>query len=167
MSADGNFPKIFSKLNRHGVPSSGMFFTVICSIAVVFMGGAVEIYTFSNVGYLIVVIAALVAYVWLRQTRPNLPRPIKLPEFMKYVAGAMALFFLFIYFYGGPMYASCTCSQAGKSTLPYYFMGFGALALYLPLYLYRHLVEDKRDAANAPPTEPVLTTSGIATEVSP
>ncbi|MHB8693236.1 MAG: APC family permease [Solirubrobacteraceae bacterium] len=166
MSTDGNFPKIFSKLNRHGVPSSGMFFTVICSIAVVFMGGAVEIYTFSNVGYLIVVIAVLVAYVWLRQTRPNLPRPIRMPEYMKYVAGLMAAFFLFIYFYGGPKYASCTCSQAGKSTLPYYFMGFGALALYLPLYLYRHLVEDKRDAAPIAPDEPALPTSEIAAEVS-
>ena len=48
MSVDGNFPKIFSRLNKHGVPAAGMFFTVICSIAVVFMGGAVQIYTFST-----------------------------------------------------------------------------------------------------------------------
>ena len=136
MSTDGNFPKIFSKLNKHGVPSSGMFFTVICSIAVVFMGGAVEIYTFSNVGYLIVVIAVLLAYAWLRHTRPNLPRPIKLPGFMKYVALLMAAFFLVIYFYGGPIYASCSCSQAGHSTLLYYFLGLrgaGAVPAAVPV----------------------------------
>jgi amino acid transporter len=144
MSVDGNFPRFFQKLNRHGVPHLGMLFTVVCSIAVVFMGGAVQIYTFSNVGYLIIIVPVLVAYWYLRQYRPNLPRPVKLPEFMKYVALAMAAFFLVIYFYGGPEYASCSCSQAGKSTLLYYFLGFGVLALYLPMYLYRHYVEDKR-----------------------
>jgi amino acid transporter len=131
LSVDGNFPKFFQKLNGHGVPSLGMMFTVAASIAVVFMGGAVQIYTFSNVGYLIVMI------------------PVRLPEFMKYVALAMAAFFLVIYFYGGPQYASCSCSQAGKSTLPYYFMGFGVLALYLPMFLYRHYVEDRRDPTGA------------------
>jgi amino acid transporter len=144
MSADGHFPKFFSKLNRHGVPALGMGFTVAASIAVVFMGGAVEIYTFSNVGYLIIMIPVLVGYFLLRHTRPNLPRPIRLPEWMKWVALALAAFFLVIYFYGGPIYASCKCSQAGHSTLPYYFMGFVVLALYLPLYLYRRLVEDRR-----------------------
>jgi amino acid transporter len=165
MSTDGNFPLFFSKLNRHGVPSIGMGFTVVCSIAVVFMGGAVQIYTFSNVGYLIIMVPVLVAYWYLRQYRPNLPRPVKLPEFMKYVALLMAAFFLFIYFYGGPIYASCSCSQAGKSTLPYYFMGFGVLALYLPMYLYRKKVEDKRGGAVV--DDPLLTTGGVATEVAP
>ena len=162
MSADGNFPLIFSRLNRHGVPAAGMFFTVICSIAVVFMGGAVQIYTFSNVGYLIIMIPVLVGYWYLRQHRPNLPRPVKLPEFMKYVALLMAAFFLFIYFYGGPTYASCSCSQAGKSTLPYYFMGFGVLALYLPLYLYRHLVEDRRNTVKEAEIP-----AAVATEAAP
>ena len=56
----------------------------------------------------------------------------------------MMVFFLVIYFYGGPVYASCKCSQAGKSTLPYYFIGIGTLLTYLPLYWYRKRVEDKR-----------------------
>jgi amino acid transporter len=150
MSVDGNFPMFFSKLNRHGVPAGGMLFTVACSIAVVFMGGAVEIYTFSNVGYLIIIVPVLVAYFFLRHTRPNLPRPVRLPEWMKWGALAMAAFFLVIYFYGGPIYASCKCSQAGKSTLPYYFMGFGALAAYLPFYWWRHMVEDRRTREEEP-----------------
>jgi hypothetical protein len=84
---------------------------------------------------------------------------------MKYVALGMAGFFLIIYFYGGPMYASCTCSQAGKSTLLYYFLGFGVLALYLPMYLYRKKIEDPKVAANVEPPPPPLETPGIATEV--
>jgi len=83
---------------------------------------------------------------------------------MKYVALIMAAFFLFIYFYGGPTYASCSCSQAGKSTLPYYFMGFGVLALYLPMYFYRKKVEDPR-AARLEGRLPI-DVSELATEVS-
>ncbi len=164
MSVDGNFPRFFQKLNRHGVPSGGMAFTVACSIAVVFMGGAVQIYTFSNVGYLIIMIPVLVAYWYLRQYRPNLPRPVRLPEFMKYVALGMAVFFLVIYFYGGPKYASCSCSQAGKSTLLFYFLGFGVLALYLPMYLYRRYVEDRRDPGAAGVGPPLQVDAGIAVE---
>ncbi len=49
MSTDGQFPRFFSKVNKHGVPDRSMIFNVVCSIIVVFFGGAVEIYTFSNV----------------------------------------------------------------------------------------------------------------------
>jgi len=168
MSIDGNFPKVFGRLNSYGVPSYGMIFTVIAAIGVTFMGGAVQIYTFSNVGYLIPFFAVLFAYWYLRHTRPNLPRPVKLPGFMKWVALLVLAFYLFIYVYGGPTYASCTCSQAGKSTLPFYFLGFAALALYLPLYWYRHAVENKRDAARAPLSEPVAAAEpAAAAQLSP
>src|SRR5579862_8182452 len=52
MSMDGQFPRFFQHTNSHGVPDRSMIFNVVCSIIVVFFGGAVEIYTFSNVGYL-------------------------------------------------------------------------------------------------------------------
>jgi hypothetical protein len=73
---------------------------------------------------------------------------------MKYVALAIAGLYAVIYFYGGPVYASCACNAAGTTTLPYYFIGWGVLLLYLPLYYYRKKVEDRRDApagAMAPP----------------
>ena len=150
MSADGHFPKFFSRTNSHGVPGHSMAFNVVCAIIVVFMGGAVQIYTFSNVGYLFSFIPVLIGYYFLRKWRPNVRRPYRLPEWMKYVALALAGVYAVIYVWGGPVYASCTCSQAGKSTLPYYFIGIGVLIAYLPLYWYRKRVEDKRDAPPAP-----------------
>ena len=71
MSADGN-SRVLQQVEHHGVPDHGMFFTVICAIAVMFMGGAVQIYTFSNVGYLVPFFPVLFAYWYLRQHRPNL-----------------------------------------------------------------------------------------------
>jgi amino acid transporter len=128
-----------------------MWFNVACSIAVVFMGGAVEIYTFSNVGYLASFIPVLIGYYLLRKYRPNVRRPFRLPEWMKYVALAIAGVYLVIYFYGGPVYASCACNAAGRKTLPYYFIGIGVVLLYFPLWWYRKYVEDKRTAGTAPP----------------
>jgi amino acid transporter len=132
------------------VPDRSMMFNIVCMIGVVFMGGAVEIYTFSNVGYLISFLPVLVGYYLLRKHRPNVRRPFKLPEFMKYVALGLAVFYGVIYFYGGPVYAACSCSLAGKNTLVYYFIGIATLALYLPLHWYRKHVEDPRHEKAAP-----------------
>jgi amino acid transporter len=151
MSVDGQFPRFFQQTNKHGVPHNSMIFNVVCMIAVVFMGGAVEIYTFSNVGYLASFLPVLVGYYLLRRDRPNLRRPFRLPEWMKYAALGLAVFYAIIYFYGGPVYATCSCSLAGHSTLPYYLIGIGTLLTYLPLYWYRKRVENKRTAEEAPP----------------
>jgi amino acid transporter len=144
MSVDGQFPHFFQKTNSHGVPHRSMAFNVVCSILVVFAGGAVEIYTFSNVGYLAAFIPVLVGYYLLRKERPNVRRPFRLPEWMKYVALLVAAIYAVIYFYGGPVYASCSCNAAGHKTLPYYFIGIGVVLCYLPLYWYRTRVQDKR-----------------------
>jgi hypothetical protein len=69
---------------------------------------------------------------------------------MKWVALAIAAIYTVIYFYGGPVYASCACNAAGRKTLPYYFIGIGVVLLYFPLWAYRKYVEDKR----VPPATP-------------
>jgi amino acid transporter len=152
MSTDGQFPRFFQHVNRHGVPDRSMIFNVVCSIIVVFFGGAVEIYTFSNVGYLASFIPVLIGYYLLRKHRPNLRRPFRLPEWMKYVALAIAALYAIIYFYGGPVYASCTCNAAGRKTLPYYFIGIAVLASYYPLYLWRKRGDARNEAPPAPAT---------------
>ena len=159
MSTDGQFPKFFQKVNKAGVPDRAMIFNVACSVAVVFAGGAVQIYTMSNVGYLASFIPVLVGYFLLRKHRPNVRRPFRLPEWMKYVAIAIAVLYAIIYFYGGPIYASCACNAAGTKTLPFYFIGWGVLLLYLPLYYWRKKVEDPRDA---PATSVAPSQAGVA-----
>jgi len=144
MSVDGQFPRFFQKINKHGVPDRAMFFNVLCSLVVVLAGGAVEIYSFSNVGYTFSFIPVLVGYYLLRKYKPNARRPVRLPEPFKYVALAMAVFYFIIWLYGGIYY-----SKIGH-TLVYYLAGWGVLIAYLPLYWYRVKVEDKRDAPEAP-----------------
>ena len=52
-----------------------MGFNVVCSIALIFTGGAVEIYSLSNVGYLASFIPVLVGYYLLRKYRPDMKPP--------------------------------------------------------------------------------------------
>jgi len=67
MSVDGQFPRFFQKINKNGVPDRAMFFNVICSLVVILAGGAVEIYSFSNVGYTFSFLPVLVGYYLLRK----------------------------------------------------------------------------------------------------
>src|SRR5262249_39123894 len=99
-----------------------------------------------NVGYLASFIPVLIGYYLLRKHRPNVRRPFKLPEYMKWVAVVIAALYLVIYFYGGPVYASCACNAAGTTTLPFYFIGWGLLLLYRRRSWYRKGVEDPRGA---------------------
>src|SRR5439155_24819056 len=118
MAMDGEFPRWFTKQNEHGVPARAMAFNVVASLIVVLAGGAVEIYSFSNVGYTVSFLPVLVGYYLLRQDKPDLRRPFKLPEFMKYVALAVAVLYAVIWLYGGIYY-----SKIGD-TLVYYLLGW-------------------------------------------
>ena len=141
MAVDGEFPKWFTKQNEHGVPARAMAFNVVASLIVVLGGGAVEIYSFSNVGYTVSFIPVLIGYYLLRQDKPNMRRPFKLPEFMKYGALVLAALYFVFWLFGGLWY-----SKLGNVQI-YYWLGWATLFAYLPLYWYRVYVEDKRTPA--------------------
>ncbi|HEY5091197.1 MAG TPA: APC family permease [Polyangia bacterium] len=152
MALDGDFPRIFAHVNKHGVPGFSMGFNVVCSIALIFTGGAVEIYSLSNVGYLASFIPVLVAYYLLRRDRPDMNRPVRLPEFFKYIALAMAALYFVIWIYGGIVYTGLpNASLGGANTRIYYFIGWIILLTYLPLYWYRVKIEDPRHAREGGP----------------
>jgi len=149
MSIDGQFPRIFSRVNKHGVPSFSMGFNVICSLIVVFFGGAVEIYTFSNVGYLGSFIPVLIGFYLLRRFRPDMARPVRMPGFFKYIALAMAALYFVIWSYGGYEYA-----RIGNTRI-YYFIGWLVALSYVFFYWYRVYIEDpKYSEAGEPPPAP-------------
>jgi amino acid transporter len=141
MALDGEFPTFFARINEHGVPARAMGFNVVASLIIVLLGGAVEIYSFSNVGYTVSFLPVLIGYYLLRQDKPHLRRPFKLPEFMKYVALALAAIYFIFWLFGGLWY-----SKIGDVQI-YYWLGWATLLAYLPLYWYRVYVEDKRAPA--------------------
>ena len=157
MAIDGDFPRIFTNVNRHGVPGFAMGFNVVCSILLVLTGGAVEIYSLSNVGYLASFIPVLIAYYLLRRDRPDMKRPVRLPEFFKYIALAMAALYFVIWLYGGFMYTGLPNPSLGNAnTRVYYFIGWAILLSYLPLYWYRVKIEDPKHAARSDSSPPAV-----------
>jgi amino acid transporter len=158
MSVDGQFPRWFQRINQHGVPSRAMMFNVAFSLFVILLGGAAQIYSFSNVGYTGSLAIVLVGYYLLRRYRPDARRPFRLPEFMKYVALAMAAVFIFIWAFGGIEY-----SRIGHTEI-YYFLGWVTALLYIPLYFYRTKIEDKR--VRGAPAEPVSVPESVETSPS-
>ena len=137
MSLDGQFPRIYQHLNKHYVPDFAMLTNIVASLAIAFMGGAIEIYSFSNVGYLGSFVPVLIGYYLLRNDRPNVKRPFKLPEYFKYISLALAALYFFVWLVGGIIY-----SYIGGQAI-YYFLGVIAVFAYLPLYRYRQR-EDRR-----------------------
>lgn len=134
IAEDGLIPRWFGKLNRNRVPGNAMAFNVVCSAVVLFFGSPLQVYVFSNMGYLLACAIALIGYYIHRSRRPDLERPVRLPGFVQYIALAVGLFFLVIWAVGGYLAADYVVA-ADQRWL--FFLGLAILALYLPLYWWR------------------------------
>jgi amino acid transporter len=135
IAEDGNMPRWFGHLNRHHVPDNAMGFNVVCSIIVVFFGSPLRIYIFSNMGYLLSCAGALGGYFFMAHFHPELARPVRMPKFMKWVALAMFIFFMFVWGFGGwnaPKYV--VASTEGRTL---FYVGLIVVAAYAPLYYWR------------------------------
>jgi amino acid transporter len=129
-------------VNRFGVPSRSMMFNVVCSAIVVLFGSPVRIYIFSNAGYLFSCSLALLGYFVYRHLRPDVPRPYRLPTFVKWIALGIFAFWAVVYFYGGWNAPSIV---VGPGTSPFLFiLGILIMSTYIPLHLWRRRADRLR-----------------------
>ena len=141
VAQDGLIPRWFGRLNRHGVPSNAMIFNVVCSAIVVLFGSPLRIYIFSNMGYLLSCSLALGGYFVYRQFRPDAPRPVRMPGWMRWVALAVFIAFMAVWAYGG---WNSPALVVGPTEGPFlFFLGLVIIAAYAPLHLWRRL-SDRR-----------------------
>jgi amino acid transporter len=154
-SEDALLPRWFMHKNKHHVPDRAMAFNVACAIIVSFFGSPVRIYIFSNVGYMVAVIPAFVGYFVMRQYQKDRISPFRLPAAMRWVALAMAAFFLFTFVVGG---WNSPAIVVGTGTSHFLFiLGVIIVLAYVPLYWWRK-ISDRRLGDSAPPTvhEPIV-----------
>jgi len=145
---DGMLPRWFQSTNRHGVPGRAMVFNVVCSMVVVLFGSPARIYIFSNAGYLFSCALALAGYFVYRQMRPEVHRPYRLPNFFKWIALAIFVFWMVVYWYGG---FNAPRIVVGPDETPFLFvLGLGIMCLYFPLYWWRAASDRRRASAAAP-----------------
>ncbi|MBI2237164.1 MAG: APC family permease, partial [Actinobacteria bacterium] len=102
MSLDGQCPRVLGHVNRHNVPDVSMGLNTLLNIVLIAFGAPATIYVFSNVGYVGSFVPVLLGYYYLRKWKPDLERPYRLPEFMKYIAFAMAVLYFIVWAFGIP-----------------------------------------------------------------
>jgi hypothetical protein len=122
-------------------------------LVVALFGSPVRIYIFSNVGYLIAIVAALIGYFVVRQFSPELVSPFRLPGYVRWIALAMGLFLTFVYFVGGWGSPDIVVGPGQGHTL--YLLGFAVVAVYVPLHLWRRMT-DRRDGVKPTSRLPIV-----------
>ena len=145
-SIDGVLPKMFGKTNKHGSPSTAIILSLVASLLVLLVGSPLQIYVFSNMGYLFALSVAMIGFGVFRLKRNDYPRPVKMPAIMGPVAIILGIAGLLLWAIGG-YYSADYAVGPGYRWL--YWVGLILLALYVPLHLWRR-VEDKRHGQATP-----------------
>jgi len=134
MSLDGQCPRILGHVNRHNVPDVSMGLNTVLNIVLILFGAPAVIYVFSNVGYVGSFVPVMFGYYYLRKWKPDLERPFRLPEWMKYIAFFMGVLYFVVWAFGIPSCAIKGCVAGG---LPAWILGLVVVAVYFPLYWWR------------------------------
>jgi amino acid transporter len=140
MALDGQAPRIFGRVNAHNVPNFSMGLNTVLNILLIFVGAPGSIYVLSNVGYVGSFVPVLIGYYFLRRWRPEIHRPFKLPEWMKYVALALAALYFVVWAVGIPACAIEGCQLGGGKM---FLIGVFVVLLYFPLNWWRRS-EDRK-----------------------
>ena len=162
MSVDGQFPRFFQKINKHGVPDRAMAFNVVCSLVVDPRAAARSRSTRSRTSATrsrsCRCSSATTCCASTSRTRGG---RCGCPSSSSTSRSAMAVLYFVIWLYGGIMLLE---DRQHARLLP---RSAGACSsLYLPLYWYRTRVEDKR--LGAEPRSPTRSCRrGRAVEVTP
>ena len=142
---DGILPRAFGWTNKHHAPSFSMLLSLVCSIAVLFIGSPLQIYIFSNMGYLFALMVSLIGYGLFRSMREDTERPLRMPRAFGPIGLVIGVAGLFLWAIGG-YYAADYAVGPGYRWL--YWIGLILLALYFPLNWWRQL-EDKTVGSTA------------------
>jgi amino acid transporter len=142
---DRLLPRFFEHKNKHHAPDRAMLFNLVCAMIVALFGSPVRIYVFSNVGYLVAVVASLFGYFIMRQFRPDMVSPFRLPAFFRWIALACGLFLTFDYVVGGWNSPNIVVGPGTGHFL--FILGLIIVAAYIPLYFWRKVTDQRRGIA--------------------
>lgn len=131
-SVDGWLPKYLSKVNANGAPVNAAMTNLGFNLLLLMMSDYVFVLGASNVGYLIFNFLNLQSGWMHRVDRPNQERPWRAPTFILGVGAVFAFANLAFMGFGADLYGSGTLVA-----------GLCFAALIIPVFVYRHYVQDK------------------------
>ncbi|AUT63023.1 APC family permease [Paraburkholderia terrae] len=131
-SVDGWLPRYLSHVNEHGAPTRAMWTDLCFNLILLMMSDNVAVLAMSNVCYFGFVFLNLQAGWIHRLDRPNWARPFKCPNWLL-ALGALCGFIDLVCIGAG-------ADIWGPGTLR---NGLVAIALIIPVFIFRHYVQDK------------------------
>lgn len=131
-SVDGWLPKYLSHVNEHGAPTSAMWTDLCFNLALLLMSDYVFILAASNVGYIIFNFLNLNSGWIHRIDRPKWDRPYKAPTILLILGALLGYVNLALMGLGADVW--------GEGTLK---TGLFFATLIIPVFMYRHFIQDK------------------------
>ena len=131
-SVDGWLPRYLSRVNDRGAPTAAMWTDLGFNLVLLLMSDYLFVLAISNVGYIIFNFLNLNAGWIHRIDRPHVPRPWKAPDWLLGVGALLGFVNVFVMGMGAGIW--------GEGTL---VSGLVFTALILPVFCYRHYVQDK------------------------
>ena len=131
-SVDGWLPRYLSKVNAHHAPSNAMLTDLVFNLLLLLMSDSVFVIGAANVGYMIFNFLNLNAGWIHRLDRPLQERPWRAPTWVLTVGAVLSFVNLAFMGFGADVYGVGTMST-----------GLGFCALIIPVFIYRHYVQDK------------------------
>ncbi|MFE2636442.1 APC family permease [Streptomyces scopuliridis] len=134
-------------LNRRGVPARALMVALVINVLVlVFLKTPLAIIVTGNLGYILTHVLAISAFALLRRDRPDLPRPIRLPDFFVPLSWGVAAFIATVLVVGATGF-----SITGYGGYKELAIAAVVLLMAVLLWLYRHRVQDKNTTPSEPP----------------
>jgi amino acid transporter len=130
-SVDGWLPKYLGKVNQHRAPSNAMLTDLCFNLLLLLMSDYVFVIGAANVGYMIFNFLNLNAGWIHRMDRPRQERPWRAPTWVLSTGAVLSFVNLAFMGFGADVY--------GSGTL---LTGLVFCALILPVFLFRHYVQD-------------------------
>jgi len=149
MTHDGQMIKQFGLVNKYGVPVGSMFVDLGVTIAmlIIFKANVINLIAASNVGYLLVFVILVPAYIVLRMDKAHENRSFKLPGIFVVFAVLITIFNLAAFIIGGPQWDATPVASPVMfgHTVNLTVMGIGwtIMLAVVPFFLWRVLVQDK------------------------
>jgi len=131
-AVDGWLPRYLSKVNAHRAPSNAMLTDLCFNLLLLLMSDSVFVIGAANVGYMIFNFLNLNAGWIHRLDRPRQERPWRAPTWLLGLGAVLSFVNLAFMGFGADVYGVGTLST-----------GLAFCALIVPVFLYRHYVQDK------------------------
>jgi amino acid transporter len=131
-SVDGWLPRYLSRVNKHGAPTGAMWTDLGFNVCLLALSDYVFVLAASNVAYVIFCFLNLNAGWIHRLDRQNWERPWKAPAWLLAAGTVLAFVNAFILGMGANVWGAGTLQT-----------GLVFVALILPVFVFRHYIQDK------------------------